>query len=270
VDPIDAAMAVARQLGLRAVSAVTLRDTNNVVLWLAPTAVVVKISTRGRGRLAEELRIAEYLASVGAPVVGPAREVPRRVHRVDRFDMTFWRYEPQHGADISAQRLASALHQLHDALADMPSSVARDLPSYREEVDAARQVLADPSALAILEVNDREMLGEVLDDTHEPTLATLHTLHGAPHRLNVLVVDGEPRFIDFETVCLGPLEWDLAHLEDDVARHYPNALDSDTLRRCRTLVSATTAVWCWEQAAQNPQMRWHAEYHLNVVREATQ
>ena len=35
------------------------------------------------------------------------------------------------------------------------------------------------------------------------------------------MVDGEPMFIDFETVCYGPVEWDLCHLEPSVAHRYP-------------------------------------------------
>ncbi|HKE33904.1 MAG TPA: phosphotransferase [Candidatus Acidoferrum sp.] len=50
-------------------------------------------------------------------------------------------------------------------------------------------------------------------------------IHGSPHRQNVLLADGEPRFIDFETVCVGPIEWDLAHLAPEVAVGYGEALN---------------------------------------------
>jgi Ser/Thr protein kinase RdoA (MazF antagonist) len=151
----------------------------------------------------------------------------------------------------------------------MPTSLAASLPSYRAELDAARRLLADGSALRSLGANDRKVLAVALAAADEADAGfDTHVLHGSPHRLNVLTVDGEPRFIDFETVCLGPWEWDMAHLEQEVALHYPEGLDPNRLKLCRTLVSAKTAVWCWEQAAQSAEMRWHAEHHLDVVKEA--
>jgi thiamine kinase-like enzyme len=91
-------------------------------------------------------------------------------------------------------------------------------------------------------------------------------LHGAPHRLNVPSVGGEARFIDFETICVGPIEWDLAHLEDEVAAAYPAPADAESLRIARLLVSAKTAAWCWAADPANEEMRWHAEHHLRTVR----
>ena len=44
-----------------------------------------------------------------------------------------------------------------------------------------------------------------------------HVLHGSPHRMNILTRDGAPVFIDLETIQIGPIEWDLADLEPEVA-----------------------------------------------------
>jgi hypothetical protein len=85
----------------------------------------------------------------------------------------------------------------------------------------------------------------------------------------MVVVDGAPRFIDFETVCQGPLEWDLAHLEAGVAAHYPPPVSEDALKACGLLVSAKTAAWCWHSIHAGPDMRFHANLHLQSVREAT-
>jgi Ser/Thr protein kinase RdoA (MazF antagonist) len=47
-------------------------------------------------------------------------------------------------------------------------------------------------------------------------------LHGSPHDLNVLGPSTNlPRFIDFETMCTGPFEWDLAHVDGDVVDAKP-------------------------------------------------
>ena len=46
-------------------------------------------------------------------------------------------------------------------------------------------------------------------------------LHGEPHPGNLLSTRTGPLFIDFETYCRGPIEFDLAHAPDDVGDHYP-------------------------------------------------
>jgi hypothetical protein len=84
--------------------------------------------------------------------------------------------------------------------------------------------------------------------------------------MNIVAVDGLPRFIDLETIQLGPVEWDLAHLESEVATHYPGTYEDEVLAACRTAVSATTSTWCWDALHRGPDMRAHAEHHLAQVR----
>ena len=77
-------------------------------------------------------------------------------------------------------------------------------------------------------------------------------IHGSPHRMNILNQEGAPVFIDLETIQTGPLEWDLAHLEPEVAEAYPEDHDEDRLDVCRTAVSAATATWCWAGSTEDP------------------
>ncbi|MGH2346092.1 MAG: phosphotransferase, partial [Chloroflexota bacterium] len=92
-----------------------------------------------------------------------------------------------------------------------------------------------------------------------------HTLHGSPHNGNILVVDGAARFLDLETACVGPLEWDLAHVSDEVVGNYPVRVNYTLLEVCRALVSVKTATWCWARF-EHPALRWHAKHHLRVVK----
>jgi tRNA A-37 threonylcarbamoyl transferase component Bud32 len=117
--------------------------------------------------------------------------------------------------------------------------------------------------------DDRRLLRRALTDgvgALTPTSAAGPIIHGSPHRMNIVVVNGSPRFIDFETVRRGCHEWDLAHLELAVADHYRGAVDIEVLERCRRLVSAMTATWCWDGLTRGPDMRHHAEHHLETVR----
>jgi hypothetical protein len=75
-----------------------------------------------------------------------------------------------------------------------------------------------------------------------------------------LAIEGAP--------VVGPVEWDLAHLDAEVAAAYPHPHNPQRLARCRTIVSAQTAVWCWLGADRHPELRWHADHHLSAVKRA--
>jgi hypothetical protein len=138
-------------------------------------------------------------------------------------------------------------------------------------LESAVDLLDDPGLPGDLARDDRSLLRRALLEGIDALVSvsdTPHVLHGSPHRFNILVMDEEAVFIDFETVELGPLEWDLAHLEEDVAGLYPAELDQDLLGRCRLSISAATSTWCWEGIDRGPDMRSHAEQHLETVRRA--
>jgi hypothetical protein len=269
VDVIASVVVLARKLGLVVEEPVALRSTNNVLAWLRPSMVVAKISSRA-GMAANELAIAKALSSVGAPVVPPASDVGDRLHRVAERDVTFWRYEPQdQTSSASSMSIAMALFDLHGALSTLASMLSP--PTFDIQIIDAIHFLDNQDFAPELQVEDRYFLRQALNSGRE-TLAQIHDthriIHGSPHGMNILVVAGEPRFIDFETVQVGPLEWDLAHLEPEVADHYPAPLDVDTLAVCRLMVSATTSTWCWAGLERGPDMRSHAEHHLAAVRSA--
>lgn len=261
---------LARRFGITVEAPTFLRSTNNIVLWLAPSRVVAKVGTGQNDRLATELEVASRLAAWGAPVVGPASEAPAVVHRLREFAVTFWTYQPQvPNAELAPEPIAVALHRLHDALERYATGPVEPLPPCGDELANLRRFLRDPDFASALAPADHDLLADTLDEL-SPQLeeAPAQVLHGSPHEFNILLVDGNPRFIDFETVCTGPREWDLAHLSPEVAALYLDAVDESLLRVCRVLVSAKTAGWCWASLDRGADMRWHAEHHLEVVREA--
>jgi hypothetical protein len=266
----EAAGELARRFGITVEAPTFLRSTNNIVVWLAPSRVVAKVGIGQNDRLAAELEVASRLTAWGAPVVGPAREVPVVVHRLRGLAVTFWTYEPQApDAELDAESVAGALHRLHDALERYASGPVEPLPHCGDELARLRRFLRDPDFASALGPADRSLLADALDElTPQLQEAPAQVLHGSPHEFNILLVDGHPRFIDFETVCTGPRAWDLAHLSPEVAAHYPDAVDESLLGVCRVLVSAKTAGWCWASLDRGADMRWHAEHHLEVVREA--
>ncbi|WP_202971039.1 phosphotransferase family protein [Saccharothrix sp. ALI-22-I] len=79
-------------------------------------------------------------------------------------------------------------------------------------------------------------------------------LHGEPHPGNVLTTKTGLLFIDFETCCRGPVEFDLAHAPEEVGEHYPG-VNQRLLRECRVLVLAMITTWRWDRGDQFPNGR---------------
>jgi hypothetical protein len=73
-------------------------------------------------------------------------------------------------------------------------------------------------------------------------------------------------FIDLETCCRGPVEFDLAHVPETISAHYPG-VDQTLLDDCRQLVLAMCAAWRWERGDEFPNgMRFGDEF-LRLLRE---
>ena len=105
-----------------------------------------------------------------------------------------------------------------------------------------------------LAVADREMLASTLRDVRRAIRdrrAVEQLLHGEPHPGNVLSTTRRPLFVDLETCCRGPVEFDLANVPETVSERYPG-VDQALLSECRQLVLAMVAGWRWDRADQFP------------------
>ncbi len=150
-------------------------------------------------------------------------------------------------------------------------SVRAGLPSYMEELSLARSLLADHAALPATSPADRSLLANTFDRLQARldgliSPERLVVIHGSPHPYNVLLVGGEPVFIDFETTCTGPVEWDLAHLDEAAEPHFRDLIQPEVLWLCRSMASVKTATLCSADIDRGD-MRQHAECHLAYVRE---
>jgi hypothetical protein len=269
VDAIGTAVVAAERFGPRVSAPVVLRDTNNVVVWLAPEPVVAKVGREPT--LSRERRIATALADAGAPVVAPAPGLPLDVHTEAGYPMTFWTYvPPPSGPHRSAPVLASALADLHQHLDWLPASTLGALPRFTDELDESLRILSDPRRAPALADDDRNMLRRVALSCRTSLFGTGsdHVLHGAPHPYNMLTAENSVLFIDFETVCAGPIEWDLAHQPQEVAATYPAAVHLGLLDACRVATSVKTAAFCWADVERGD-LREHAEHHTAFLRSLT-
>jgi hypothetical protein len=256
---IRAAVTVGAEHGYLADTPVLLQDTNHTVLWLRPHEVVAKVGTRlgSAERLRHEHAVATALARAASPVL-IARPLGEAVEPATGFMVTLW------------ERLASSLPSEGGALTallDLHRALARydgPLPSFKDGVARARSTLEDDRAMALLEPRRRTRLRRAFDELTarlDRKTWSDRVLHGEPHDGNrIHTLDGI-RFIDLEAVCRGPLEWDLAFIEDEESL---TSVDGDLLSLLRVLNSARVATWCW-RGADHMDLRPHAEHHLVVV-----
>jgi hypothetical protein len=171
---------------------------------------------------------------------------PRGYER-DGFEVTLWTYYEPVAPEVCAAGYADALQRLHRAMRmiDVP------VPHFTERVaDAAGHVASTPA----LGEADRELLSSRLRELGRAVTdrgAPEQLLHGEPHRGNVLSTRLGPLFIDLETCCRGPVEFDLAHAPVAVSEHYPG-VDQALLRDCRGLVLAVVAKHRCDPADQFP------------------
>jgi Ser/Thr protein kinase RdoA (MazF antagonist) len=164
-----------------------------------------------------------------------------------------------------------ALSKLHGLLERLSPALKLSLPSYMQELNFVRSLLVDQAALPSLASADREMLSSTFDRLQDRLdqlvpVSTWRVIHGSPHQYNMLVVSDEPAFIDFETTCVGPREWDLAHLNADVDQQFARSMQAEVLSLCRQMTSVKTATLCAADIDRGD-MREHAEYHLARIRE---
>ena len=260
-----AAVEVGRAYAVHASEPTLLQETNNTVVWLRPSPVIAKVATRAEAKVDVRLEhaVGSELAALGAEIAPPLPGAEPVEHPATGFVVTLWeRLEPVNG-EVPTRSLSRSLAALHAAL----GRTRTKLPSFRAELMRARVALDDDTFMAALAPRDRTFIRSVYD----AGLAELdgqdldrQRLHGEPHEGNRVVTAHGVRWIDFESCCVGPLEWDLAFQPAEVGAAF-SEVDGDLLRRLSRLNSARVATWCWG-TARFPEMRRHGELHLRALR----
>jgi aminoglycoside phosphotransferase (APT) family kinase protein len=260
-----AAMSVAAALGLTADDTIVLHDSNTLTLRLLPCDVLARVAPAEHQVAQFEIELAQRFAASGCPVAALEARVEPRVYERDGFTVTLWTYyEPAGPPEPSPAGYASALERLHAGLRklDVPA------PHFTDRVEQAQQLVASRDRTPALADADRELLGDTLRNLRRAIggrNAAEQLLHGEPHPGNVLTTKDGLLFIDFETCCRGPLEFDLAHAPEEVSEHYPD-VDHGLLRDCRTLVLAMITTWRWDRDDQLPNGRQLATEWLSQIR----
>lgn len=197
----------------------------------------------------------------------------------DGFAVSLWRYyEPVAPSEIAPAEYAQALVGLHAGLRQIEVGA----PHFTDRVAEAQRLVADREQTPDLLGADRDLLGDTLSRLSSAISGrgtAEQLLHGEPHLGNVLRAPGGLLFVDFETCCRGPVEFDLAHgflpnadgrmllSADEACEHYPGA-NRDVVEQCRTLIWAMITTWRWQRDDQLPNGRNWAVEGLERLRAA--
>ena len=172
---------------------------------LLPCDVVARVAPIAHQVARFEIGLAQRLAESESPVAVPDPRAEPRVYESEGFVVTLWTYyEPAMSGEVS-QHLVETTHLT-------PDLAAADRKLLVTTLRSQRQAIVDRGAAEQM-------------------------LHGEPHLGNVLSTKSGLLFIDFETCCRGPVEFDLAHVPEDVSERYAD-VDQDLLSQCRALVLA--------------------------------
>lgn len=235
----DAAVAAAHELGLTVTEPVVLHDLFSVVVHLAPAPVVARIPTvlpPGTSphdlstRQQHELDLAQWLHEQGIPVLAPSPLVPRKPLQHDGFSLTFWTHvQEDHEAEPDYTANAEHVPALHRVLRHYPGELpflsAADPQSITEELERLEH---HPDLVAAPDLDRARREWQVLEPLVRSRTAfektfpgvELQPVHGDSPPANIFPSTHGPLYSDFELICLGPIEWDLAGLPDELVQAY--------------------------------------------------
>lgn len=263
-----AAREVVSSLGLPADDTTVVQNSNKLTLRLLPCDVLARVAPVAQQVAEFEAGLAQRLVAAGCPVAALDPRVEPRVHERDGFVVTLWTYHasvpPREAAPAD---YADALARLHAGMRtlDVPA------PHVTERIAQAGRLLADHERTPELSEPDRELLGAVLRGAARVIGGRGgrgdQLLHGEPHPGNLLGTRNGLLFIDLETCCRGPVEFDLAHAPEEVAGYYPG-VDEELLRACRLLVLAIVTTWRWDRDDELPDGRRTGVEWLDRIRAA--
>ncbi len=265
---VAAGVSTASALDLRVDDAVVLHDSNRLAVRLLPCDVLARIAHVAHQAGTEfEVEVARLLAESDSPVAELEPRVEPRVYMRDGFAVALWTYyEPVPSQDVAPPAYAQALERLHAGMRQIDVTA----PHFTDRVAEAQWLVGNRALTPELANADRELLRNTLRTLRQVIVdwrAPEQLLHGEPHPGNLLRTEKGLLFVDLETCCRGPVEFDIAHAPEEVSEHY-QAANQDLLRECRILVLAMIATWRWDRDDQLPNGRQLGTEWLSQIREA--
>jgi len=251
---VAAAKSTASALGLRVDEAIVLHVSNSLALRLLPSDVLARVALATHQAAELEVEVAARLAATDSPVALLDPRVAPSVYERDGFAITSWTYyEPQPARELSPADYADALSRLHVGMQHVDVTT----PHFTDRVEEAQRLVGSRDRTPELGEADRDLLGNTFSRVMRVIAgrgALEQLLHGEPHPGNILNSKNGPLFIDLETACRGPVEFDLAHVPREVSECYAG-IDQALVSEYRVLVLAMVAAWRLDPEDQFPSGR---------------
>lgn len=264
---VEAALATASAAGLNVDDATLIHSSNRIAVRLLPCDVLARVAYEAHQAVAEfEVEVARRLAGNGSPVGTLDPRVDASVHLRDGFAITLWTYYESLPSVLDAPNYAQALLRLHARMRQVEITA----PHFTDRVTEARSSLDDRARTPELGDADRRLLSNTLQNLTASITrrsAGEQLLHGEPHPGNLLHTRLGPKFVDLQTCCRGPIEFDIVHAPEGVSEHYPR-LDEELLAECRILMLAMITTWRWDRDDKLPNGRQLAAEWLTQMRTA--
>ncbi len=264
---VAVATSIAAALDLTVDDAIVLHNSNKLALRMLPCDVLARVAHVGHEVAQFEVDLAQRLAETESPVAALEPRVEPRVYERDGFAVTLWTYyEPVLPRDVAPAAYAQALARLQAGMReiDLPA------PHFTDRIAQAQWLVGNRAHTPELADTERELLSTTLGSLRraiDDRGAAEQLLHGEPHPGNLLRTKEGLLFVDLETCCRGPVEFDIAHAPEEVNAHYP-AVNQDLLRECRILMLAMIATWRWDRDDQFPNGRQLGAEWLSQMRAA--
>ena len=261
---VAAATSIASALDLTVDEAIVLHDSKKLALRLLPCDVLARVAPVAHQVAQFEVDLARRLYGTESPVAALEPRVEPRVYERDSFVVTLWTYyEPLSPPEVLTSRLRQRARAAACRHADNRYHGAALHGSGRGGSTARCEPRSHPGARR----RGPELLSHTLRTRDERSRTAGHpsSCYTASRIRQRAQHEKRPLFIDLETCCRRPVEFDLAHVPEDVSDAIRALIE--TVGECRKPVFAMVAAWRWDPGDRFPNGQRAARELLNALRE---
>jgi Ser/Thr protein kinase RdoA (MazF antagonist) len=137
-----------------------------------------------------------------------------------------------------------------------------------DKITSCETILADEAAAPSLAPADRFFLQNVYERLRgdlEGAGSMGQPIHGDSHVGNAIITDGGAVWMDLESVCIGPIEWDIGFLPPATWSEFEHA-NPTLIRALADARSLCVATWCWAEFDRSPATNEAALHHLGELK----
>ena len=257
VDARSAVTAAMDALGVRGEVELH-RDNGNVVFWIGDHLVAKASIGAARTELEREAVLLDSMRPY-ALAVARVMEGQRHPFSVDDWSVLFTERLRALPGTVELPDVLGSLKELHCGLQSAILNV--ELPDWTGIVQGAKACRRENPFTGA----DSALMDKVYDLVVQPAMERPHAghvLHGDVDLNQAIATADGIVWIDFETACRGPVEWDLAAFSDVLAY---GECDLQLWQDLRLVHSWCVASWCNRADVESPSRRDARQHYLEAL-----